>query len=267
MLPDRRTESPDETAAERLTRLEAELVRAVAERDEARSAASDAKRAGAQLLAAAAHDLTQPLQAARLTIGPLSKLQTDLRGKMLAGHVERALGSMSHILDAVTEIGRLDADGLDLHPEPVPLDPLFQSIASDFVPLVASKSLEIRIRSTDLVALSDAGGLRRVLLNLVSNAVRYTEKGGVLVSARPWRERIRIDVFDTGPGIPEEERELIFREFTRASAAEDVEQGLGLGLAIVRRLSEALDLDLTLRSRPGIGTCFSIYVEEWVRPR
>lgn len=232
------------------------------ERDRALAALREAEEAQSRLIAAAGHDLMQPLRAARMSMESLADLQSDLDGKMLAGQVCRALDSMTQLVSTIVEIGRIDAGCVSMAPKPVELDGLFQSIASDFAPIVARKGLSLRARSTDLVAMTDEGCLKRVLHNLVANAVRYTHDGGVLLSARPRGDRIRIDVIDTGPGIPDEERELIFEAFTRASTCRGEEGGLGLGLAMVKRLSKALDLGIAMRSRPGRGTTFSLFVEE-----
>lgn len=244
--------------------LHEELQAARAERDRALAALREAEEAQSRLIAAAGHDLMQPLRAARMSMESLSELQADLDGKMLAGQVCRALDSMTQLVSTIVEIGRIDAGRVDMRPQAVELDALFQSIASDFAPIVAGKGLCLRARSTDLVALTDEGCLKRVLHNLVANAIRYTREGGVLLSARSRGDRIRIDVIDTGPGIPDEERDLIFEAFTRASTCNcaGAEGGLGLGLAMVKRLSKALDLGIAMRSRTGRGTTFSLFVEE-----
>ena len=240
-----------------LRRLEVSNVDLVA----AKESAERANVSKTRFLAAASHDILQPLNAAHLTVSALAEIQTTEEGRKLVRQVERSLETMEDLLHTLLDISKLDAGVVETNITDVPLEPLFSSLKSDFQPLAAQKGLKVKFRSTNAVVRSDRTLLRRILQNIVSNAIRYTRKGGVLVGARHRGDTIRIDVADTGYGIAEDQREAIFEEFHRCSAASgaDVSSGgLGLGLSIVRRMTTALDHPITLSSVVGRGTVFHL---------
>lgn len=233
--------------------------------DELRRAKDEAEQANAyktRFLAAAGHDLLQPLNAARLSVSALAEVQENEEGARLTGQVDRALVTIEDLLKTLLDISKLDAGVMTPEVRVVPLSDILASLGSDFGPIVAQKGLDFRLGRTAEHVRTDPLLLRRILQNLISNAVRYTPAGGVLVGVRrAGPETVRIVVADTGVGIPAAEHETIFEEFRRGSArAADATTGLGLGLAIVRRMAQALGHDLALRSEEGRGTAFSVTV-------
>lgn len=216
-----------------------------------------------RFLAAASHDVLQPLNAAHLSVSALAEIQTSAEGRQLVGQVERALETMKDLLRTLLDISKLDAGVVRPDVGDVALEPLFKSLASDFLPVAAKKGIELRIRPTQLAVRSDRSMLRRILQNVISNGLRYTDSGGVLVGAQGRDDRVVIKVVDTGSGIPQEHRDAIYDEFHRGPNAVDGDRaglgaGLGLGLAIVRRMVDALDHKITFRSRIGRGTTFRV---------
>jgi CheY-like chemotaxis protein/anti-sigma regulatory factor (Ser/Thr protein kinase) len=165
---------------------------------------------------------------------------------------------MDTLFSALLDISRLDAGVVEARPKAFPLQPLIERICREHADEAEAKGILLISRPTRAVAYSDPVLVERILRNLISNAVRYTQEGGVLVGCRG-REAVRVEVWDTGFGIPAELHEQVFEEyFQLANPERDRTKGLGLGLAIVRRLTELLQCDLRLRSRPGRGSCFSI---------
>lgn len=214
-----------------------------------------------RFLAAASHDVLQPLNAAHLSISALSELQTGDEGRKLVRQVERSLETMEDLLRTLLDISKLDAGVVQPEVGDVPLEPLFSSLKSDFQPWATKKGLKLRFRPSHFVVRSDRTLLRRILQNIVSNAIRYTRSGGVLVGARNRGATIRIDVVDTGSGIAEDQREAIYEEFHRGVVSPDGDLaggGLGLGLAIVRRMVDALDHRVDFSSAIGRGTIFHL---------
>jgi signal transduction histidine kinase len=233
--------------------------------DELRRAKDDAEQANAyktRFLAAAGHDLLQPLNAARLSLSALAEVQTTEEGERITGQVDRALVTIEELLKTLLDISKLDAGVTRPEVRIVPLAGVFASLASDFGPIVAQRDLGLRIRPTARFVQTDPLLLRRILQNLLSNAIRHTGAGGVLIGTRPaGPDHVRIVVVDTGVGIPAAEHEAIFEEFRRGSTrGPDGPTGLGLGLAIVRRMAQALGHPIGLRSRVGRGSSFSVTV-------
>jgi signal transduction histidine kinase len=225
----------------------------------AKENAERANTSKTRFLAAASHDVLQPLNAALLSVSALAELQSGEEGRRLVRQVERSLETMGELLRTLLDISKLDAGVIQPEWADVALDPLFASLKSDFQPLADKKGIRLRFRSTDLAVVSDRTLLRRILQNIVSNALRYTTRGGVLVAARRHGPGLRIDVCDTGSGIPDDERDEIFEEFHRGTAsAADLAGGLGLGLSIVRRMVEALGHRLSFSSKVGRGTVFHL---------
>lgn len=228
---------------------------------EAKEIAELANQSKTRFLAAASHDVLQPLNAAHLSISALAELQTGDEGRKLVRQVERSLETMEDLLRTLLDISKLDAGVVQPVIGDVPLEPLFSSLRSDFLPLAEQKGLTLRFRPSTAVVRSDRSLLRRVLQNILSNALRYTRSGGVLVGVRHRRTKLRIDVIDTGYGIPDDQREAVFEEFHRGARRADSEPtgaGLGLGLAIVRRMADALDHSVDFTSVVGKGTVFHL---------
>ncbi|MER8675075.1 MULTISPECIES: hybrid sensor histidine kinase/response regulator [unclassified Mesorhizobium] len=217
-----------------------------------------------RFLAAASHDVLQPLNAAHLSVSALAEVQTSDEGKKLVRQVERSLETMEDLLRTLLDISKLDAGVVQPDIGDVNLETLFSSLRSDFLPVAEMKGLALKFRPVSAVVRSDRTLLRRILQNILSNALRYTPSGGVLVGTRHRGDTIRIDVADTGCGIPDDQREAVFEEFHRGSAIPADTGisggGLGLGLAIVRRMAAALGHPVTFSSRVGRGTIFHIDV-------
>lgn len=240
-----------------LRRLEESNIDLVAAKD----SAERANQSKTRFLAAASHDILQPLNAANLSISALAELQTSEEGKKLVGQVERSLETMEALLKTLLDISRLEAGVMRPDLSDVALAPLFFSLRSDFQPLAERLGLRLVFRPTQAVVRSDRTMLRRILQNIVSNALRYTARGGVLVGARPMGSTLRVDIVDTGQGIADDQSEAIFEEFHRGpvgAAGEGAEGGLGLGLAIVRSMASALAHPVWFRSRVGKGTVFHV---------
>jgi len=216
-----------------------------------------------RFLAAASHDVLQPLNAAHLSVSALAEVQTSDEGSKLVRQVERSLETMEDLLRTLLDISKLDAGVVEPEIVDVSLEALFSSLRSDFLPEAEKKSLSLKFRPVNVVVRSDRTLLRRILQNILSNALRYTRSGGVLVGTRHRGDTIRIDVADTGCGIPEDQREAVFEEFHRGTSTlgdTELAGGLGLGLAIVRRMAAALGHPVTFSSKVGRGTIFHIDV-------
>jgi signal transduction histidine kinase/CheY-like chemotaxis protein len=224
---------------------------------EALSRAESASRAKTRFLASASHDLRQPIHALSLFAGSLLLRELDRRSGAIAAQIDKAVRVLTSQLDGLLDISRLDAGVVEQSVCALDLGTLLAEMAEEYRPLAERKQLEIQHQCSEtLTVRTDPLLLRRVLGNLISNAVKYTAIGTVHLSAEAVdRVRARVVVRDTGTGIPEAEQERVFEEFYQIGNPErDRAQGLGLGLAIVRRIVDLLDLRLTLRSTPGIGT-------------
>ena len=238
------TEVKDRIAAEAAL-LEAKLVAEQSNVDKTR------------FLAAVSHDLIQPLNAARLFVSALTNHQIPEASRPLVRQAGSALDSAEEILEALLEISQLDAGAILPSIEDLDLEGLLQSLLTEFGPFAAQRGLKLEIVSDPCWVRSDARLLRRILQNLISNALRYTERGSVRVVARRERSRIWVEVQDTGPGIARKHRSVIFKEFTRLNVQQQA-SGVGLGLAIVDRAARMLHHRLTLRSRLGVGSTFCL---------
>ena len=227
----------------------------------AKESAELANLSKTRFLAAASHDVLQPLNAAHLSVSALAEIQTSAEGRTLVRQVERSLETMEDLLRTLLDISKLDAGVVQPEVTDVSLEQLFSSLKSDFEPLARQKGLRLGFRATDAVVRSDRILLRRILQNILSNALRYTRSGGVLVAARRRAGKVRVDIVDTGSGIAEEQREAVFEEFHRGAAdAALAGGGLGLGLSIVRRMAGALGHAVSFSSRVGRGTVFHVDV-------
>jgi Na+/proline symporter/signal transduction histidine kinase/ActR/RegA family two-component response regulator len=284
--------TPSVAAAEALSRANENLERRVRERTielerlnaelaEAKSAAEAANLSKTRFLAAASHDILQPLHAARLYVtslverhafrspAPDPPLQAEewagAGGKgggeaQLVTNIDASLEAVEDILSALLEISRLDAGAMKPEIESFRVDDLLRRLHSDFAPLARAQGLDLIFMPCSLGIRSDRRLLRRLLQNLISNAIKYTLSGRVLVGCRRRGARLRIDIYDTGIGIPPDKRDAVFAEFHRLDQAARVARGIGLGLSIVERIARVLDHPITLASQADRGTHFSVVV-------
>jgi Na+/proline symporter/signal transduction histidine kinase len=228
---------------------------------EAKFAAERANEAKTRFLAIASHDLVQPLNAARLFLSSLSGRTLPTPVRRVLNQVENSLTSAESLLAGLFDISRLDARTQEVHLEDFRLDSLLKPLAQEFEMLADKHGLEFRLVACRQVVRSDRQLLRRVLQNFLSNAVRYTAKGRILMGCRRAARTVRIEIWDTGPGIPPKLQKEVFQEFRRIETKEaHGERGLGLGLAIAERIASMLNHPLSLRSWPGKGSVFSITV-------
>ena len=275
--------TPSVAAAEALSRANENLERRVLERTielehlnaelaKAKSAAEAANLSKTRFLAAASHDIVQPLNAARLYVtslverfAPTVASPASIGGKgggeaQLAAKIDASLEAVEDILSALLEISRLDAGAMKPEIAGFRANELFLRLQSDFAPLARSQGLDLIFVPCSLSIRSDRRLLRRLLQNLVSNAIKYTLTGRVLVGCRRRGERLRIDVYDTGIGIPPDKRRDVFVEFHRLDQGAKVARGIGLGLSIVERIARVLEHPITFASQVDRGTHFSIEV-------
>jgi signal transduction histidine kinase/CheY-like chemotaxis protein len=213
-----------------------------------------------EFLSAASHDLLQPLNVARLAVDALVELGHDAQKTALLELVDRSLEAAEELLSALLEMSRIDAGALLPEIADVPIDPLLQYLSSAYALKAEECRLRLRVVPCDAIVRTDLRLLERILRNFLSNALRYTRHGGVLVGCRRRDGFLRIEVWDTGPGIPDDRLADVFKEFLRLDAPESPPGGMGLGLAIVDRLSRVLNARVGLRSRPGSGSVFAIDV-------
>ncbi len=253
-----------------LTSTLSELERSNRQLITAKEIAEQANHSKTRFLAAASHDVLQPLNAALLLMSTLTTVQTNDEGRKLCRQVERSLETMDTLLRNLLYMSRLDAGDVKPHFQTVSLDKLFDSIASDFEPIAQVRNLDLRVRRSGLYVWSDPTMLRRTIQNIVANALRYTKKGGALVVAGRRGDEVHIRIADTGVGIDRERFKDIFIEFQRCSQGQDdldgSSAGMGLGLAIVERMIHTLNHSLSLNSRVGYGSCFSLRLPYKERP-
>ncbi len=236
---------------------------------DAKAKADEANVSKSKFLAAASHDLRQPLQSALLFAGVLHRYVSDERGRGPLLSLERALDTLKNLLDSLLDVSRLDAGVIVPQFTNLPLGPLLDEIQAAYAPIAASKGLEFSVeqRCAPLAVRSDRLLLERMLRNLVENAIRYTERGHVCIDCIPTPDGVSIRVCDSGIGISAEHQAKVFEEFHQVGNPErDRSQGLGLGLAIVQRLSRLLHHPVHVRSEPGQGSTFSIEVPGAAEP-
>ncbi|MBI3345768.1 MAG: response regulator [Burkholderiales bacterium] len=221
-----------------------------------RDRAVELGQARSRFLAAASHDLRQPVHALSLFIGALQLEPRGDKASAIMGHVDGALAALGSLFDALLDISKLDAGLVQPDWQAVPLLPLLHRLARDQVALASAKGLQFELQAhSDAWVRSDPVLLERVLRNLLANALRYTDRGRVGLHLRVRRGRAEIQVADTGRGIPRAQRREVFQEFVQLGGpGGGREQGMGLGLSIVARLVGLLALQLRLRSQPGRGT-------------
>ncbi len=238
---------------EELTRLNAALAQAKSEADEANISKT-------RFLAAASHDILQPLNAARLYATSLVERKRLGEEAKLAGNIDASLEAVEEILGALLDISRLDTGALRPELSNFRIDDVFRQLAVEFAPLAAEKGLKLKFVPSSLAVRSDRRLLRRLLQNLVSNALKYTPAGRVVVGCRRSGQTVRIEIIDTGLGIPSSKQRIIFEEFQRLDQGAKVARGLGLGLSIVERIARVLQHKVTLRSKPEAGSIFALEV-------
>ncbi|MDD2875952.1 MAG: chemotaxis protein CheB [Acidiphilium sp.] len=223
--------------------------------------AEHANIAKSRFLAAASHDLRQPLQTLSLLQGLLARAVTGTAAEPLVGRLEQTLGVMTGMLNTLLDINEIEAGVVKVAPSRFTVDAVFDSLRQEFTDVARAHGLDLRVMSCSVIIETDRLLLVQILRNLVSNAIKYTKQGRVLVGCRRLGGRARIEIWDTGIGIPEGELQAIFEEYHQVdNATHNRTLGLGLGLAIVRRLADLLGMPLRVRSRPERGSVFTIEV-------
>lgn len=212
-----------------------------------------------QLLSAVGHDLRQPLQALGLWISALRARVTDPSASKIVDRIDASVESLSEMLNTLTEYSRIDAGEVTPEFEIVSVDALLDRAAAQWQARAQSKGLRISVRHSGMSVRSDSTQMGRILFHLLSNAVRFTGQGTIFLCARAEGTQVRIEVRDSGRGIPAEHQARVFERFHRLPAQPaDQEKGLGLGLATVRALCDLLEHRSALRSTPGRGSVFSV---------
>ncbi|HMK78727.1 MAG TPA: PAS domain-containing hybrid sensor histidine kinase/response regulator [Xanthobacteraceae bacterium] len=263
--------TPSVEAAEALERANENLERRVRERtqeltrlnaalERAKGEAEEANISKTRFLAAASHDILQPLNAARLYVTSLVERKGGGDDARLVANVDASLEAVEEILGALLDISRLDSGAMKPEMSSFRIDELMRQLEVEFAPLAREKGLRLTFVMSSRSVRSDRRLLRRLLQNLVSNAIKYTSYGRVLVGCRIRDGRLRIDVYDTGLGIPQSKRRAIFREFHRLDQGAKVARGLGLGLSIVERIGRVLDHPIEVHSKLGRGSHFAVTV-------
>ncbi|WP_375450005.1 hybrid sensor histidine kinase/response regulator [uncultured Devosia sp.] len=266
---ERALERMNQSLEARVDERTAALTRVNAELEAARAKADAANHDKTRFLAAASHDLLQPLNAARLYTATLIERAKSTSLGELANSIEASLTAVEDIMGALLDISRIDSGALKPVMGPVNAKDLLRKIDVEFGPLARERSIALRIVASDATLLVDRALIGRIVQNLVSNAIKYTAPGGkVLVGLRRRGNRMRLDVLDTGIGFNRDQHKLLFAEFSRLERGARMAQGLGLGLSIVQRLVTALGLTLELDSIEGRGSRFSLFlpVTRAIRP-
>ena len=254
-------EAANEMLERRVDERTAELQRLNAELERAKNEADAANLSKTRFLAAASHDILQPLNAARLYASSLTedvnRIDPEERNN-LARNVDVSLEAVEEIIGALLDISRLDAGATRPEISDVPVADLMRTLEIEFAALARTKGLDLVFVPTTIAIRTDRRLMRRLLQNLISNALKYTLSGRVLVGCRRTPGAVRIEVWDTGLGIPPEHERAVFVEFKRLDQGARVARGLGLGLSIVERLGRVLEHGVGLRSRPGNGSVFFV---------
>ena len=240
--------------------LELRVQEATAELRGQKLAAESATAAKSRFLAAASHDLRQPLHALALLVEALLDKTPPGEARRLAEHISVSAHAMEGLLNALLDLSRLDAGAVVARPECFPLARVMENLERQFSPLAADRGLRLTLHAGKIWLYTDAALLERILANLISNALRYTDTGGVVVGARRvQKDWVRIEVHDSGRGIAQEFQTRVFEEYFQVANPErHRDKGLGLGLAIVSRLAKLLGSPVDLRSSPGRGSSFSL---------
>lgn len=240
-------------------RMQLKIDRATAELASQKMAAEAANAAKSHFLAAASHDLRQPMHAIGLYVEAMKPLVAGRQAALTLDKLAASVTALEVLFNAILDVSKLDAGAIAPQLQPVPVREFLQNLADSHHPDAEHKGLALRVHACEGCIAADPRLLERILRNLLSNALRYTERGGVLLAARNQGGKIRLQVWDTGVGIAPIDLPRIFDEFYQGhNPQRDRTQGLGLGLAIVRRMAALLDYPLEVRSRPGRGTVFSL---------
>jgi len=239
--------------------LERRIREATADLASKRDMAERANQAKSRFFAAASHDLRQPLHALSLFVAALKERNHQPETRLLIDNIEASTGVMELLFNALLDISRLDAGAIEPRRVHFPLQKMLTDLRHQFGAVASEKQLQLRFRPCNITLYSDPLLIERILVNLIANAIRYTDDGGLLVACRRRGRMARISVIDTGRGIPPDLQESVFHEFVQLhNPARDRSKGLGLGLAIVSRLGRLLGHRVDLRSHPGRGSVFSI---------
>jgi two-component system, sensor histidine kinase len=221
--------------------------------------AEEASTAKSRFLAAASHDLRQPVHALTLFVAALRPRVNDLEANRLLDHIDSSVQAMGGLFNGLLDISRLDAGVVEVNAQGFALQPLLERICRDFAAEAKGKELALTLLPTKAAVYSDPLLVERIVRNILANAIAYTDAGRVLVACRTRGRTLAVQVWDTGRGIPESEQDEIFKEFYQVANPErDRTKGVGLGLAIVKRLTALLGHPLKLKSRPGRGSVFTL---------
>ena len=243
-----------------VNQLRAESQRALA----AQEAAEKADRDKSRFLAAASHDLRQPLHAMGLFLESLQRSPLNDPQLTVLGHAHAASGAAAEMLTTLLDYSRLEAGVVKVRPDAFAVQPLLTALEQEFGVQADTAGLVYRTRETSAAAFADRSLVGLVMHNFISNALRYTAKGGVLIACRTRGKRLALEVWDTGPGIPRSQWDNIFKEFHQLGNPErDRRKGLGLGLAIVQRLAREMNTSVEVLSQPGRGSVFRLWLDRW----
>lgn len=248
----------NETLERRVRERTAELMQANKALEEAKAKADEANLDKTRFLAAASHDILQPLNAARLYVSSLVERKLPPETSTLSRNIDASLEAVEEILNTLLDISRLDTGALKPEIDTVAIGDILQQLRVEFEPQAVEKGLSLRVMPCGLYVRTDRMLVRRVLQNLVSNAIKYTHEGRVVLGCRRRGGTLLAQVHDTGPGIPLSKHALIFKEFARLDTGQRAVQGIGLGLSIVERIGRMLDHPIKLSSRPGYGSIFGV---------
>jgi signal transduction histidine kinase len=250
----------NEELERRVVRRTMELTRLNDELAVAKAAAESANLGKTRFIAAASHDILQPLNAARLFTSSLVERLKRSNDGALARNVDSSLEAVEEILTALLDISRLDAGVMLPELSIFRIDDLMETLSTEYAPAASKKNLVLKAMPCGATVETDRKLLRRVMQNFISNAIKYTKSGRILMGCRRKGRTLRIEIHDTGIGIPDSKRELVFQEFQRLGDDGGSATGLGLGLSIVERVARILGSDITLRTTPGKGSMFAITV-------
>jgi signal transduction histidine kinase/ActR/RegA family two-component response regulator len=248
----------NEELEERLSSCRSELTMAIEEMTAAREFSERAALSQARFLAAASHDLLQPLQAARLFVATAADSDAGESSRALLANAESAIATADRLLRALLDLSHYEVGGKKPSGTPVDLGALLADMERQLAPMARAKGLRFRVVPTARFALSERDLLRSIVQNMMVNAIRYTQSGSILVGCRADPAGLRIEVWDSGPGIPADSLERIFEEFSRLGPEDQGRPGAGLGLSIARRICGVLGHRLSVRSAVGAGSIFSV---------
>ncbi|OHU88615.1 MULTISPECIES: PAS-domain containing protein [Pseudoalteromonas] len=243
------------------TDLQAQITSRIATEQALMAAKKEAERANdskTRFLALASHDILQPLNAARLYLAAIDEQPLSHQDRSNFDKLADSLDSTVHLMSALLDIAKLEQGAMQPSPRHFCIDDILGPLANEYAILSSDKGLQLKMRSNHAIVHSDITYLRRVVQNLVSNAVKYTEHGKVLIACRNRKHSLRLDVWDTGPGISQHQLSKIFNDFYRIQNNDN--KGVGLGLGVVKRLCDLLSLELSVRSWVGKGSCFSVTI-------